>query len=69
MHADQNNDRYFEHDDARLRYRDQGAGPALLLLHGWLLDLTLWDPLVPLLEEHSTSALIERILKSQKVSS
>lgn len=60
MHADQNNDRYFEHDGARLRYRDQGAGPALLLLHGWLLDLTLWDPLVPLLEEGFRVIRIDR---------
>lgn len=29
----------------RLRYRDAGHGPAVLLVHGWLLDLTLWDAL------------------------
>ena len=27
----------------RLRYRDQGHGPALLLVHGWTLDLEMWD--------------------------
>ncbi len=53
-------DRYFEHDGALLRYRDQGCGPALLLLHGWLLDLTLWDPLVPLLEAVSRVIRIDR---------
>jgi 3-oxoadipate enol-lactonase len=29
----------------RLRYRDEGTGPAVLLVHGWLLDLTMWDSL------------------------
>lgn len=30
---------------ARLRYRDAGGGPVLLLVHGWPLDLTMYDPL------------------------
>jgi pimeloyl-ACP methyl ester carboxylesterase len=29
---------------ARLRYRDEGAGPAVLLIHGWTLDLEMWEP-------------------------
>jgi 3-oxoadipate enol-lactonase len=29
---------------ARLRFRDEGAGPALLLIHGWTLDLDMWEP-------------------------
>ncbi|HEY4973605.1 MAG TPA: alpha/beta fold hydrolase, partial [Steroidobacteraceae bacterium] len=39
-------DRYFNADGARLRYRDEGAGPAVLLVHGWTLDLAMWDSLV-----------------------
>jgi 3-oxoadipate enol-lactonase len=39
-------DRYFSADGARLRYRDEGSGPAVLLLHGWTLDLEMWNPLV-----------------------
>jgi 3-oxoadipate enol-lactonase len=31
-------------DGARLRYRDEGAGPALLFIHGWGLDLEVWRP-------------------------
>jgi pimeloyl-ACP methyl ester carboxylesterase len=31
---------------ARLRYRDDGAGAALLLVHGWTLDLEMWEPQV-----------------------
>jgi len=27
----------------RLRYRDEGRGPAVLLVHGWTLDLEMWD--------------------------
>lgn len=37
-------DRYFAHDGARLRYRDEGGGPAVILLHGWTLDLDMWEP-------------------------
>ena len=29
----------------RLRYRDEGRGPAVLLVHGWLLDSTMFDSL------------------------
>src|SRR5215831_5927245 len=36
-------DRYFSADGIRLRYRDEGSGPALVLVHGWTLDLTMWD--------------------------
>jgi len=38
-------DRYFTVDGARLRFRDEGSGPALLLLHGWTLDLEMWNTL------------------------
>lgn len=38
-------DRYFTADGARLRYRDEGIGPAVLLVHGWALDLEMWDGL------------------------
>ncbi len=39
-------DRFFSAGGARLRYRDEGAGPALVLLHGWTLDLEMWEPQV-----------------------
>lgn len=29
---------------ARLRYRDEGSGPVLVLVHGWPLDLDMWTP-------------------------
>lgn len=31
---------------ALLRYRDEGCGPAVLLIHGWTLDLEMWEPQV-----------------------
>lgn len=31
---------------ALLRYRDEGRGPPVLLLHGWGLDLDMWEPQV-----------------------
>jgi pimeloyl-ACP methyl ester carboxylesterase len=34
--------RYLDAGDARLCYRDDGSGPALVLVHGWLLDSTMW---------------------------
>ena len=33
---------------ARLRYRDEGAGNAVVLVHGWTLDLEMWEPQAPL---------------------
>lgn len=41
--ASANHDRFLPHDGARLRYRDEGAGAPLVLVHGWTLDLTAWD--------------------------
>lgn len=40
-------DRYLEREGARLRWRIEGSGPALVLLHGWALDLDSWDAVVP----------------------
>jgi pimeloyl-ACP methyl ester carboxylesterase len=37
-------DQYLEIDGAALRYRDDGTGPAVVLIHGWTLDLEMWDP-------------------------
>lgn len=37
-------DRFLPLAGARLRYRDTGRGPAVLLLHGWTLDLDMWEP-------------------------
>lgn len=36
-------DRFFETAGAKLRYRDEGEGPAVVLVHGWTLDLNMWD--------------------------
>jgi 3-oxoadipate enol-lactonase len=40
------NDRFLDVTGARLRYRDEGTGPAILLIHGWTLDLDMWEPQV-----------------------
>lgn len=37
-------DQWLELPGARLRYRDSGDGPALVLVHGWTLDLEMWEP-------------------------
>jgi len=42
--AERNVDQYFTTDGARLRYRDEGGGPPILMVHGWTLDLQMWEP-------------------------
>ena len=34
----------FRCGEVPLRYRDEGAGPAVVLIHGWTMDLELWQP-------------------------
>ena len=41
--ADPQADRELPRPDARLRFRDAGTGPAVLMIHGWTLDLDMWD--------------------------
>jgi 3-oxoadipate enol-lactonase len=36
-------DRFLVVSGARLRYRDEGRGAAVLLVHGWTLDLEMWN--------------------------
>jgi pimeloyl-ACP methyl ester carboxylesterase len=36
-------DAFLDLQDARLRFRDEGRGPAILFIHGWTLDLDIWD--------------------------
>lgn len=37
-------DQYLELAGARLRFRDEGRGPVVVLIHGWTLDLEMWEP-------------------------
>ncbi len=39
-------DLYAEIRGARLRYRDECRGPAVIFVHGWTLDLDMWEPQV-----------------------
>ncbi|MGH8200083.1 MAG: alpha/beta fold hydrolase [Steroidobacteraceae bacterium] len=39
-------DLYLPVASALLRYRDEGSGAAVLLIHGWTLDLDMWEPQV-----------------------
>jgi len=45
-------DQFLAVPGARLRYRDEGAGNAIVLVHGWTLDLEMWEPQVPLARQH-----------------
>lgn len=42
------NDLHLSVPGARLRYRDEGAGRAVVFVHGWTLDLEMWEPQLPL---------------------
>jgi 3-oxoadipate enol-lactonase len=44
-------DHFVSINGTRLRYRDEGRGPAVLLVHGWTLDLEMWDPQVSALRD------------------
>jgi pimeloyl-ACP methyl ester carboxylesterase len=44
-------DHYLSVNGTRLRYRDEGRGPPVLLVHGWTLDLQMWDPQVAALRD------------------
>jgi pimeloyl-ACP methyl ester carboxylesterase len=37
-------EKYFDVGGVRLRYRDEGRGPAAVFVHGWTLDLDMWEP-------------------------
>jgi len=53
-------DRYFTADGLRLRYRDEGSGPAVLLVHGWTLDLEMWNSLAAALREEFRVVRLDR---------
>jgi pimeloyl-ACP methyl ester carboxylesterase len=53
-------DRTLERDGARLRWRIEGSGPPLVLLHGWPLDLAYFEPAIPLLAPHFTLLRFDR---------
>lgn len=53
-------DHYIEHAGARLRWRSEGSGPAVVLLHGWALDLSIWNLLAPLLAARFTVLRFDR---------
>jgi pimeloyl-ACP methyl ester carboxylesterase len=44
--------REFAVPGARLRYRDAGAGRAVVFVHGWTLDLDMWEPQAVLAAGH-----------------
>lgn len=37
-------DSFLQVEDACLRYRDEGRGEAVIFIHGWTLDLDMWEP-------------------------
>lgn len=44
-------DKYFAYQGMQVRYRDEGAGPAVVLLHGVCASLETWDGWVPYMKD------------------
>lgn len=53
-------DRLLAREGARLRWRLEGSGPAIVLLHGWALDLDYWNLVVPVLARHFSVLRFDR---------
>ena len=53
-------DNFIDRAGARLRWRIEGSGPAVVLLHGWALDLSSWNLLAPLLAVRFTVLRFDR---------
>jgi 3-oxoadipate enol-lactonase len=52
--------RFLEHEGARLSWQVAGAGPAIVLLHGWALDSGSWDLLAARLTQQFTVLRFDR---------
>jgi pimeloyl-ACP methyl ester carboxylesterase len=53
-------DLYVEIDSARLRYRDEGRGPAVVFIHGWSLNLDMWEFQAESLSSHYRVVRLDR---------
>jgi pimeloyl-ACP methyl ester carboxylesterase len=53
-------DQFIEHDGVRLRYRVEGSGPTIVLIHGWALDLDMWRPQFAAFRDHYQVAAFDR---------
>jgi pimeloyl-ACP methyl ester carboxylesterase len=53
-------DRYLDVAGIRLRFRDEGEGPAVILLHGWTFNLEMWDLQVAALRDEFRLVRIDR---------
>jgi len=53
-------DHFLPFAGAHLRYRDAGRGPAVLFIHGWTLDLDMWNPQVVALADTCRVVRLDR---------
>jgi 3-oxoadipate enol-lactonase len=53
-------DAYLQTDGATLRYRADGQGPAVIFIHGWTLDLDMWEPQSAALSTHFRVIRLDR---------
>lgn len=52
-------DNFFTYKNTPIRYRTSGKGAVVVLLHGFLEDLTMWDDIVPVLSERNRIITID----------
>jgi 3-oxoadipate enol-lactonase len=55
-----NFDQYLAVEGARIRYRDEGDGAVVLMVHGWTLDLEMWEPQVAALRDSFRIVRLDR---------
>ena len=52
-------DNFFTYKNTTIRYHISGKGAAVVLLHGFLEDLTLWDTITPVLSKRNRVVAID----------
>ena len=53
-------DRFLDVRGTQLRYRDEGRGEPLIVLHGWTFDLEMWNPQVAILRDQFRLVRLDR---------
>jgi len=53
-------DQYLDVEGARIRFRDAGQGAVVLMVHGWTLDLDMWEPQVAALRDSFRIVRLDR---------
>ena len=50
---------FLDHKNTRIHYSDQGKGPTVVLLHGFLENISMWDDLAEVLSKRNRVVCID----------